>query len=880
MMQLRMIVLVGIVPVGLWLCTGVPTPSVAAEIVQTLLDTAFDENVENNVWRAERNCRAVVRGDTLRIEALQGLPQIFKRADFVGGQFRLIIEIRTGTESEVSLYWTSRGAFQRNEDNKVVVPLNENGHWHTYEFLFTVPDELQSMMLRFSAPDGIWEIRSIKLIRSSRPLMSVREAVPIIHEGQERVRFTVSNDVLIPVKYRIGTDSTEQTLPRGESVDLAAVVRTEGNLASAILRLHPHDFPSIIYPVFLYRPEGQTDWLRKPLGNVRGNDDRGNDMILEIAPDARMARLWRGDELCGIIAPLVHRQGVIPKFVLTEDSTETELRFTSGDVDLSIDIAPPFLHFEITDKSEQDTALRETVPLEGPVVRLFGELRSGLLPGVEFLGPGGTSSSEIDVARPYHDRSQPNPLWITMPLVVLETEKGGAALYWDDSTLQPAFSTPNRFDQTEDHRFSLIGSTIKASLELLLPKEEPASFRAVRSHVARKGFPPPPPALRTAEEQRHLYVAALSGSLQSEMGGQWGHALEPQWERQPFADVLSTSARLTEAAGGRSRNPSTLVPGGSDISNDAVYFLAGRIPEWQRHREAAIQQITSMANPDGSFLFRSRFPEWETAASSYGYTALQALAVMEYVRMTGDNDLFAVVRRALDYLALCTIPSGGFYLDTPFHTPDLQAAATLVWLYVWAYEYSGHEHYLDRAVHFAFAGLPFVYQRAEAEGEHMLYGTVGKFGGTRRRLPLHFGLLSTRVGVQYAYALNLLSQHDNQADWKAAARGILQATENLQYIEGEKAGCLPEFFDVVKQERQGWTMNPCALVSLRWAVEGKVDSLFVLTDGRDRYTAPYPLRKTPGGIEAYNVPPGQRFHILHNANRYGTGDGNGLITVD
>jgi len=362
------------------------------------------------------------------------------------------------------------------------------------------------------------------------------------------------------------------------------------------------------------------------------------------------------------------------------------------------------------------------------------------------------------------------------------------------------------------------------------------------------------------------------------MGGQWGYAFEPQWQRKPFADMISTLSRLSEATGGRLKNPSALVPGGADITNDAIFFLTGRIQEWQRNRETAIQQIKSAMLPDGSFLFRTRFPELETAASSYGYTALQALPIMEYVRATGNDELFAVIEKALDYLEQCDIPSGGFYLNTPFHTPDLQAAAALVWLYVWAYEYSNNNVYLERAKHFAFAGLPFVYQTAQKE--HMLYGTVGKFGGTRRRLPLHFGLWDTRIGIQYAYALILLSKHDEETNWKTVAQGILHATENLQYVEGLESGCIPELFDVVLQERRGWKVNPCALVSLRWAVEGKVDSLFVLVDGTDRYTAPYPLRKTPSGIEAYAVPSGQKFHILRNANRFGTGEGNGLILVD
>jgi len=545
---------------------------------------------------------------------------------------------------------------------------------------------------------------------------------------------------------------------------------------------------------------------------------------------------------------------------------------------LRISIAPPRVNFEVVDKLPQAEG---TVPLEGLAVRLFGELQSGLLPGVEFLKTGDTSSSERDVEKPFHNRSVPNPLWITMPFAVLETDKGAAALYWDDLSLQPTFSSPNRFDYAADHRVSLIGSSIKASLELLSPaesKEDAASFRVLRSYIAQKGFPPPPPAVRTTEEQYQLSVQALEGDLQSVMGGQWGYALEPQWERKPFADMLSTSARLAEAAGKRSNNPNTLVPGGSDITNDAIFFLSGRIPEWQRSRETALQQIMATVNADGSFLFLTRFPEWETAASSYGYTALKALEIMEYARAVGHNELFAVVTKALDYLKPCDIPCGGYYWDTPFHTPDLQTAATLIWLYVWAYEYNGNEEYLERAKHFAFAGLPFVYQTTQKE--HMLYGTIGKFGGTNRRPPLHFGVLSTRVGIQYAYALNMLSKHDKQTDWKTAALGILRTVENLQYTEEGEAGCVPELFDVVDQERHGWKVNPCALVSLRWAVEGKVDSLFILLDGKDRYVAPYPLRKTLKGIEAYSVPPEQKFHILLNARRYGAGEGNGLITVE
>jgi hypothetical protein len=366
--------------------TGVPATSFADEIVQTLIHTTFHADNSDPDWRSERDCRIVVRDQLFHVDALQGTPQISKNVSLTGGKFRLLLELRTGTESEATLFWTSQGTPRRDETHKVTKKFEEDGHWHTYEFAFTVPDRLTSLMIRFSASDGAWDIRSFQLIRTSPPPFSIREAVPVMYEfppqtsesgetipGQkkETIQFTVANDVLAQMKYHVGDQTTERILARNEMVDCFVPIKTEGNLAAVVLRLRPQGFPDIVAPIFLYRPEGNTDWIQKPFGD---------DKRIEIAPDARMARLWHNETLFGIIAPIVHRNGTIPKFVLGNDSTETELHFESDDVDLHINLEAPFLYFEIADTSTQD----DLPLLEGPVVRLFGECRGGLLPGVEF----------------------------------------------------------------------------------------------------------------------------------------------------------------------------------------------------------------------------------------------------------------------------------------------------------------------------------------------------------------------------------------------------------------------------------------------------------------------------------------------------------------
>ena len=96
-------------------------------------------------------------------------------------------------------------------------------------------------------------------------------------------------------------------------------------------------------------------------------------------------------------------------------------------------------------------------------------------------------------------------------------------------------------------------------------------------------------------------------------------------------------------------------------------------------------------------------------------------------------------------------------------------------------------------------------------------------------------------GSVYAYALALLAPYDKTLDWRHLARGILIAAEQMQYPEGEFAGCLPDVFGLASQSRHPWNINPCALVSLRLLLDGEVDSLAAASDGEHRIAAPFPV---------------------------------------
>jgi hypothetical protein len=173
------------------------------------------------------------------------------------------------------------------------------------------------------------------------------------------------------------------------------------------------------------------------------------------------------------------------------------------------------------------------------------------------------------------------------------------------------------------------------------------------------------------------------------------------------------------------------------------------------------------------------------------------------------------------------------------HTPDILASAFLVQAYVRGYELTGQRDYLDRARAWAITGLPFVYQWSDEPT--MAYATIPVFGATGWQAPNWMGLPVQWCGYDYAYALTLLAPLDHTMDWKRVATGILTTAEQMQYPSGQFAGCEPDSFNLADQQRNGPAINPCALVSLRLALEGKLDSLALATGAGHRVVAPFPV---------------------------------------
>lgn len=329
-------------------------------------------------------------------------------------------------------------------------------------------------------------------------------------------------------------------------------------------------------------------------------------------------------------------------------------------------------------------------------------------------------------------------------------------------------------------------------------------------------------------------MTALSGPPLKTAEG-WGHCAEPNWPRQPYADQASTVWRLTGQIPALPR----LVPGGAHIVNDAIYFLTGRAGEWLAMRSARARQIMAEQKPDGSFRYDGPYQRGHFEDTASGYCAARAVELLEHAWLTGDAASLQAGVKALEFMKHFRDPRGAQTWEVPLHTPDILASAYLVQAYVRGWQLTGQRDYLDRARAWAVTGLPFVYQWSDEPT--MAYATIPVFGATGWQAPNWMGLPVQWCGYVYAYALTMLAPLDHAMDWKKIATGILTTAERMQYPSGQFAGCEPDSFNLAEQRRNGPAINPCALVSLRLALEGKLDSLAVATGAGHRVLAPFPV---------------------------------------
>ncbi len=748
-------------------------------------------------WEAAHEARARAVDGVLEVEATGPDPYLHGPAMRIPGPLRVRLRMRSAGAGQGQLFWISEGE-GFNEERGAFFEMVHDGAWHDYDVIAEAAGPLVRFRLDPGQGAGRIGIDEIRVFRFRRhPLEILKQEA-----GDGVLALTVKNHG--PEARTVRAGGGEQIVAAGGTVRLTAPFPKGPAFPRAELALESEGLPLQRRAATLPDAAVTRDWTVLKSGAAE----------LRLDPEGAGAWILLEGRPVAILAPLV--EGVV-----RWEREGTLFRAPGVRIGFSADPAG----FAVELQADRE--------VEGPVLRVLGGLEQGLFAGIEHLGRGERSSSKLDLETPEHRRFTPPRRHVTMPLMAVVTERGGASLTWSDMTLQPVFAAPNVYDGTSDHRMALRGRRIEAIIRVAPGRLEDFILEAVR----RRGLPPLPEGPADTEA---LALEALKGPLKTPGEEGWGHCAEPSWKRAPFADHASAWWRLTGEVPALPR----LQPGGAHLADESVYFAAGRVEEWLRMRRSRVAGLLRELKPDGSFRYAGKLARGHSEDTASGYCAQRVVELLEFARWTGDAAALDGGLRGLDFLKRFDTPRGAQTWEMPLHTPDLLGAAWLVWANVRGFELSGRAAYLDEARRWALSGVPYLYQWSDRPV--MTWATIAVLGATQWTAPNWIGLPVQWCGGVYGYALALLAPHDRTLDWSTIARGILVAGEQMLAPDGPHKGCLPDSFALATQERRGPFINPCALLTLRRALDGKPHGIHAAWDGTLRVASPFPVEVRDG----------------------------------
>ena len=523
----------------------------------------------------------------------------------------------------------------------------------------------------------------------------------------------------------------------------------------------------------------------------------------------------------------------------------------------------------------------EIVHFSGPMVYAgdgsFGSAKDeGLFPGLEYLLSERSSGTD-NASPPYNLRTVPHPNKVTIPFMAVRSGDKLVALEWDPlqkwapKADRPAavFASPNFIDGQDNHKMGVFapsvpgfapengliahtpyileaGKSIQLAADIFARSDCKSVLDAQDMWLARHGVPEPPDPKITPREIMELCDSAyLESAWDGKLLG-WKHTntgpvsfypmvatylwhrgniLRDEGYRKKIFDVVTPA--VEKARGSLDLDMALLVGGVQDALTRMADSAKGMI--------AAQREDDSWAfTPDEKHKILGR-----PGDSSSGWSANYAASVLRYALVSGDAKAGEAGLKALAWLDTQTRPEGAQTWELQLHVPDILAAARLVNAYVYGYQLTGDQKYLDKAIYWAKSGLPFVYMWNAPDRPIMRYGTIPVFGVTWFDGSPWFGVCVQWNGLEYAYSIARLSDYDKNFPWMKVAEGILNCAVQQQLYTRDKypenKGMYPDAYSVVKGEEQyHWDLNP-ALISRLLLRKIGVDGFAYTYTVKDQY---------------------------------------------
>ncbi|MGD0089996.1 MAG: hypothetical protein ABSE73_08755 [Planctomycetota bacterium] len=363
---------------------------------------------------------------------------------------------------------------------------------------------------------------------------------------------------------------------------------------------------------------------------------------------------------------------------------------------------------------------------------------------------------------------------------------------------------------------------------------------AVQQYIALRGLPlcflsPPKGPVHDPMDFQPYVSLASSGWLDSKIreDGLIRHAVWPGFKAQAAADAafwmawLAAQTKTPELAE-RLRAAATEVLAkvppqnynGAAVSHvrfPAVSLYYGHVAENVKAAENGARGLLAAFEPDGSVRYkkapgRPDYAKTSPVPEANGLAAGNVVHLLESAALCGNRELVKEALRVLRALNKFdnTVPRGAQTWEVPLHTPDILASAHLVKAYTLGYELTGEREFLDRAVYWAWTGVPFVYLVNPTPKPVGTYATIAVLGATNWQAPVWFGQPVQWCGLVYADALYGLARHVPGGPWKQLADGITACGIQFTWPQQDKdrQGLLPDFYHLRQQVSDGPAINP------------------------------------------------------------------------
>jgi hypothetical protein len=441
----------------------------------------------------------------------------------------------------------------------------------------------------------------------------------------------------------------------------------------------------------------------------------------------------------------------------------------TGEVVLTLALDAPVLHIR-----ERFVSLGNVTAfyVRGPWVKVgqdaFGAAKDdAIFPGVEWL-VGDEWSSGVDWFKdPWAMKWVPHPHKVTAPVMAVSHGGTGIGLAWNPNQRatgwfnhryqrpQPVFASPNFIDRDNNHLLGLMVPDVEVEahenqvyadppLELHLAQRidfdaelflcEGKSLDVLVDWVNRHGMPvPPAPRWPLQDALLHIVEAYTTHLWHPGEGfGTPQHPIHPSVPRfaegylsarggTPLAASLQEKVAWCEAQGGAvTRRWPLLQCGDLDV-------LLAQGHELLLHQR---EDGTFPFDPDGQHYQKDDFvvaraylePMGLSGDTALDITILPAMELLALGEATGEESFREAARRAFDVCLSMVRPEGGDYWETPLHAPNLLAAGHAANGYVMAYRAFDDARYLQKAVTWIRALLPFTHLW-EPQALPMIYNT-------------------------------------------------------------------------------------------------------------------------------------------------------------